>query len=318
MLNVIFLIIIIAALAVIAFLVIRKFPHLANLDLHNLPEEKIYQKKREIINKRIAKSSNLVQEKMSKIFVPVGKLWGKLQLQFRIYVGKIERLLHHEQILRMKQKTSAQAARLPDGQESGLKEKDKITEENEQKIEQLILDGEQQLKAGNYDKAEEVFIAAIKIDPKSAVAYRGLGDTYLAKNSVDEAEQTYKFLIRMEPDDDSVLVKLAEIAESRSDLEEAIGYYQQAVLVNDSFSPRFYHLAELLVKVGQPQVAVESILQAVELEPQNPKYLDLLIEIAIICGNKDLALKGYGELRLVNPENQKLSGFKDRIYRMSI
>ena len=299
MLNALFLIIIISAISVIGFLVIRKFPQMANLDIHNLPEEKIYRKKREIINKRIEKSSNLLKEKFSKILVPVGKIWGKLQLQFRIYVGKIERLLHHEQSLKIK-----------------LKRKVASNEENEQRIWQLISDGEQQLKDGNYDKAEEAFIAAIKIDPKSAVAYRGLGDTYLAKNSTEEARQTYKFLIKMELDDDSVLVKLAEIAESQGDLEEAIEYYQQAVLVNDSFSPRFYHLAELLLKAGQPQVAKESILQAVELEPQNPKYLDLLIEIAIICGNKDLALKGYGELRLVNPENQKLSGFKDRIYRI--
>lgn len=301
MLNIIFLIIIIAALVVIGFLVIRKFPQLANLDLRNLPEEKIYQKKREIINKRIEKSSNLLKERFSKVLIPVGKIWGKLQLQFRIYVGKIERLLHHEQVLKTKQKKETVS-----------------TEESEQKIGELISAGEQQLAAGNHDKAEELFISAIKIDPKSTVAYRGLGDTYLAKNSVEEARQTYKFLIKMEPDDDSVLVKLAEIAENQGDLEEAIGYYQQAVLVNDSFSPRFYHLAELLVKVNQPQVAVESILQAVELEPQNPKYLDLLIEIAIICGNKDLALKAYGELRLVNPENQKLHSFKDRIYKISV
>ena len=300
MLNALFLIIIISAISVIGFLVIRKFPQMANLDIHNLPEEKIYRKKREIINKRIEKSSNLLKEKFSKILVPVGKIWGKLQLQFRIYVGKIERLLHHEQSLKTK-----------------LKRKVASNEENEQRIGQLISDGEQQLKDGNYDKAEEAFIAAIKIDPKSAVAYRGLGDTYLAKNSTEEARQTYKFLIKMELDDDSVLVKLAEIAESQGDLEEAIEYYQQAVLVNDSFSPRFYHLAELLLKAGQPQVAKESILQAVELEPQNPKYLDLLIEIAIICGNKDLALKGYGELRLVNPENQKLHSFKDRIYKIN-
>lgn len=300
MLNVIFLLIIVVALGVIFFLVIRKFPQLANLDLRNLPEEKIYQKKREIINKRIEKSSNLLKERFSKALVPVGKVWGKLQLQFRIYVGKIERLLHHEQVLKIKQKNKLVS-----------------NEENEQKIEQLILEGEQQLKDGNYERAEELFISAIKIDPKSAVAYRGLGDTYLAKNSTEEAEQTYKFLIKMEPDDDSVLVKLAEVAENKGDLEKAIEYYQQAVLVNDSFSPRFYHLAELLLKVGQPDVATESILQAVELEPQNPKYLDLLIEIAIICGNKDMALKGYGELRLVNPENQKLHSFKDRIYKIS-
>lgn len=312
MLNIFFLLIIIIASGVILFLVIRKFPHLANLDIYNLPEEKIYQKKREIINKRIEKSSNLLKEKFSRILVPIGKIWGKLQLQFRAYVGKIERLLHHEQVLKIRSKHLAQ-----DGYSSPLASgKDKNNEEYEQKISQLIQEGEQQLKAGNYDKAEELFISAIKIDPKSAVAYRGLGDTYLAKNSIEEAMQTYKFLIRMEPDDDSVLVKLAEIAEGRGNMEEAIEYYQQAVLVNDSFSPRFYHLAELLVKVGQPQVAKESILQAVELEPQNPKYLDLLIEIAIICGNKDLSLKGYGELRLVNPENQKLSSFKDRIYRI--
>ncbi len=302
MLNVFFLLIIIIALAVILFLVIRKFPHLANLDLHNLPEEKIYQKKREIINKRIEKSSGLLKVKLVKILVPIGKIWGKLQLQFRIYVGKIERLLHHEQVLKTKQKIKTVVNK----------------EENEQKITQLISSGEQALKADSFDQAEEIFISAIKMDPKSAPAYRGLGDTYLAKNSIEEAMQTYKFLIKMEPDDDSVLVKLAEIAEGQGDLEEAIQYYQHAVLVNDSFSPRFYHLAELLVKVGQPEVAVESVLQAVELEPQNPKYLDLLIEIAIICGNKDLALKGYGELRLVNPENQKLSSFKDRIYKIGM
>ena len=309
MLNIFFLIIIAAALAVVIFVVIRKFPQVANLDLTDLPEEKIYQKKKEIINKRIAQSSNLLQARIIKFLSPVKKIWGKLQLQFRIYVGKIEKLLHHDQVLKIK--ISAKG-----GSAFGGKNKIISTEEKEQKLNQLIHDGEQHLKLGNYDQAEERFIAAIKTDTKSAAAYRGLGDTYLAKNSLEEARQTYRFLIKMEPDDDSVLVKLAEIAESQGDLEEAIGYYQQAVLVNDSFSPRFYHLAELLLKINQPTVAKEAALQAVELEPQNPKYLDLLIEIAIICGDKDMALKAYGELRLINPENQKLSSFKDRIYRI--
>ncbi len=301
MLNIVFLIIIIAALAVILFIIFRKFPQVANLDLTDLPEEKIYQKKKEIINKRIVKSSGLLQERIIKLLSPAKKIWGKLQLQFRIYVGKIEKLLHHEQVLKTKIKNNIASS-----------------EDKEQKLNQLIHDGEQFLKLNNYDSAEERFIAAIKIDTKSAAAYRGLGDTYLAKNSLEEARQTYRFLIRMEPDDDSVLVKLAEIAESQGDLEEAIGYYQQAVLVNDSFSPRFHHLAELLLKINHPQVAKEAALQAVELEPQNPKYLDLLIEIAIICCDKDLALKAYGELRLINPDNQKLSAWKDRIYKIDV
>ena len=46
MLNIFFLIIIVAALAVVIFVVVRKFPQVANLDIHNLPQEKIYQKKK--------------------------------------------------------------------------------------------------------------------------------------------------------------------------------------------------------------------------------------------------------------------------------
>ncbi len=300
MLDILFLFIMAVSLGVVLVIIIRKFPQMANLDIDNLPEEKIYQKKKEIINKRIDESSSLLKKKIIAFLVPLRrKIWGKLQLQFRIYVGKIERLLHHEEILKIK-----------------LENEVASPEDVEQKLSQLIADGEQHLKLGNYDQAEERFIAAIKNDAKSTGAYRGLADTYLAKNSIEEAKQTYQFLIKIKPDDDSVLVKLAEVEESQGNLGEAISYYQQAVLLNDSFSPRFYHLAELLLKVDQPEVAKESILQAVELEPQNPKYLDFLIEIAIICGDKTLALKGYNDLRLVNADNHKLNVFKDRIQKM--
>ena len=301
MVNILFLLIILISLGVIIFVIARKFPQLTNLDIDNLPEEKIYQKKKEIINKRIEDKSSLLKKRMGSIFYPLRKIWGKLQLQFRIYVGKIERLLYHEETLRVKSKNQT------------MSQKDR-----EEKLAQLIADGEQLLKLGNYDQAEDRFITAIKIAPKSTYAYRGLADTYLAKDNIEEAQQTYQFLLKIAPEDDSVLVKLAEIAENEGNLEEAIEYYQQAVLQNDALSPRFYHLAELLLKVGQPEVAKESILQAVELEPQNPKYLDFLIEIAIICGDKALALKGYGELRLVNPENHKLSILKDRIYKIGV
>ena len=283
------------------FVVFKKFAQVSNLDLTNFQEEKIYKKKREIINSRIAKTSDVIKTQTIRVLSPIKKIWGLSQLKFRIYVGKIERLLHHEQVLKTKAEIATPQA----------------SEEQEQKLNQLINDGEQNLQLGNFDQAENCFITAIKINPKSAPAYRGLGDTYLAKKSLEEARQTYKFLLHLEPDDDSVLVKLAEVAESQGDIEEAIGYYQQAVLLNDAFSPRFYHLAELLLKVDQPKVAKEAALQAVELEPQNPKYLDLLIEIAIICGDKDLALKAFNDLRLVNPDNQKLDSFKERISKIT-
>lgn len=293
------LIIILLALAAIIFIVVRKFPQLSNLDVENLNEERESRKKKEMIEKRVEEQSKKLKEKLIKIFRPVRKICGKLQLKFRIYFGKVERLWHHEQTAKIKEEI-----------------KDLSKEEKESKLKNIIQEANQYLVAGNLDKAEELFISAIKINVKSAPAYRGLADTYLAKGSLEEAMQTYRFLLQLDPEDDGAMVKLAEIAESQGDMEEAIQHYQNAVLVNDSLAPRFYHLAELLIKIKQPETAKEAIVQAVELEPKNPKYLDLLLETAIICGDKDLAKNGYNELRLVNPENQKLEDFKNRISKL--
>ena len=126
-----------------------------------------------------------------------------------------------------------------------------------------------------------------------------MGETYIAKKAYDEARQTFKFLLQLNKEDDAAMVKLAEIAEMQENWEEAIHYYEKAMIKNDSLSPRFYHIAELLLKVKQPEIAREAIVQAVELEPKNPKYLDLLLEIAIICGDKKLAQEAGMALKAI-------------------
>ncbi len=293
------LVIILLCLAAIIFIIVRKFPQLANLDVENLSEEKESRKKREMIEKRIEEKGRMFKKNWARRLKPLRKVWGKIQLQFRIYFGKVERLWHHEQAAKLKAEL-----------------KDMSKEDKEQKMANILREADQNLAVNNLEKAEELYISAIKIDAKFAPAYRGLADTYLAKGALEEARQTYRFLLQLDPEDDNTMVKLAEMAESQGDLEEAIKYYEQAVVANDALSPRFYHLAELFLKVKQPETAREAIIQAVELEPKNPIYLDLLLEIAIICGDKALAQKGYEELRIVNPENQKLGDFQERIKKI--
>jgi len=299
MYSIIFLVIILLCFAGVIFVVSRKFPQVANLDVQNLPEELESRKKQQLLSKRLEERARKMHEVLKKRFGPVVRLWGFLQLKFRIYFGKVERLWHHEQTLKNKLK----------------KKVTKVAAPREQ-IDNLVKQGEQWFQNKDYERAEELFIEAIKLDVKCLPAYRGLGDTYAAKEQIEEAKETYQFLLQLNPHDDVVMVKLGEISEVQGQLEEAIEYYQQAVLVNDSLSTRFYHLAEVLMKVGQPETAKEAIVQAIELEPKNPKYLDLLIEIAIICGDQSLAKDSYNELRLVNPDNRKLVEFREKIEAM--
>ena len=72
-------------------------------------------------------------------------------------------------------------------------------------------------------------------------------------------------------------------------------------------------IADLLIEIKSYEPACDAIQQAVELEPQNPKYLDKLVEISVLCGDKKKAEEAYNQLRMVNPENQKLVVFKDKI-----
>lgn len=348
-----FLLVIMICLSVMGYIVFSKFPQLRNLDVDALPEEKQYRKKKEIIDKRLQAEGEQIKNKISIYLQPVKKWWGRLQLKFRIYVGNIQRLMHHEQELNKKENQEEvikpveeaienspvnlpSRAVLADDEimntksvQSFFKRKNvqKEVQNNEEeaapkkleneidkeKLNSLILEAERQLENGNYEKAEEKFISAIKIDQKNVAAYRGLADTYYAKGAVEEARETYRFVLQLENDDDRVMVKLAEIAESQGDIEEAIQRYDQAIMVNDSFAPRFYNMARLLLKINQAATAKEAAVQAVALDSENISYLDLLLEIAIILRDTDLAEGSYKELRRVDPKNKKLEVYHAKI-----
>lgn len=297
--TIIFLIVIAVALIVISVVILRKFPMAANLDLEHLAEEQETKKKNEMIEKRLIEKGREAGMQLQNRLSPLRKIWSLVQFKFRIYVGKIEKLLHYEELLKNREQA-----------------KQMTYTEKENKLNELLLQAGNQFNEANYDKAEEFYIAAIKMDKKSAVAYRGLGDTYMARGAKDEAMQTYDFLTRLAPDDDALLVKLSDLCEESGKTNEAINYLERAIAANDSLSPRYYRLAELYAKAGHSDLGQEAAAQAVELEPKNPKYLDLLIETAIICGNRKVADAAFDELRLVNPENAKLAELKEKIEKI--
>lgn len=296
---IIFPIIILLALCAVGYVVVPKLPQLANVDTQHLPAEREARKKKELLLNRIEVEARAARERWQKRLTPLKGVWELAQLKFRQYVARVERLWRHEQSV----KKRFEKSRLSETEKT-----DQLTD--------LIRAGESALASEHFDKAEEHFIAAIKLDTKSIPAYRGLADTYVAEGSNSEAEETYRFLFKLDSTNDAVAVKLGELAALKNNLQEAIEWYQQAALLNDSLSPRFYRLAELLLQVKEPQTAREAILSAVALEPKNPKYLDLLIETAILAGDKNLAAESFQELRLVNPDNQKLVQFKERIEKM--
>lgn len=292
MYNLLPFILIILSLAVIIFIIIRKFPQLSLLDIENIPEVQEEKKKDEILKKKVAEKAKVSGEKRKNLFQPFIQKLKEIQLDFRKYVGRIERAVLEKEQEELAAKPAA---------------------ERRKDLKKLLDQGDHALEQEDLDTAEQKYITAVRLDPKSSSAYFGLGKVYFEQGQLDEAVETFEFLLQIDKGNDKAMIKLAEIAEKKGDIKTAVDYYQKALLINDSNAADFIKLAELLKKIDQNETALEAVSQAVDLEPQNPKYLDNLAETAIMVGNKKLAQDAYYKLRMVNPDNQKLASLKQRI-----
>ncbi len=282
---------------VVVWFVVRAWPKMTLLDVHKLPDVKESSKKDEILRRRVAEMALRKTKGMGVTKMWFIALWDSVQEKFRISVDRLERTLLSEQ-------------RLPN-QQRNMDPGERAAE-----IRALLRDADTAFTGGGYEAAEAAYIAAINLDGKNVAAYLGLGNVYLAEKHVTEARETFKYALHLDKRNEMANVRLAEIAEEENNLEAAVEYYEQAVLLNDGMPTRYFKLYELLTVLKQSETALAAIREALALDPQNPKYLDNFITASIIVGDKKLAEDGYQRLRLVNPENQKLSTFRERIKEM--
>ncbi|EKE07375.1 MAG: hypothetical protein ACD_18C00106G0001 [uncultured bacterium] len=292
MLNILPFILIILSLVVIIFVIVRKYPQLLLLDVETLPEIKTARSKNRIIMRKSEQREKQYYANFKNKLTPFVKLLKKIQLAFRILVGKVERKA---------------------GDKHDITEGYSVTKEKVITSKGLVKDAQNDLEQEDYPTAEKKFLASLKYDSKNKEAYRGLAAVYYAQNQVTEAKETYNFLLQLDPDDEDANVKLGEIYEEEGNKETAVGYYQQAVLTNPNNPERFLKIHDLLFYLKHYETALEAIQQALDIEPQNPRYVDNFIETSIILKRKDLAEEGYKQLRMINPDNQKLEIFRQRI-----
>lgn len=295
-------ILIVVSFAAILFIIIRKFPQLTLLDVDNLPEVKEGRKKDLLLKKKANERMKQVKERSARQLSAVVSALQKTKGAVRGYAGSVKQKIDMRDQGRQMKKTEKEIA-APQSEESA----------DTETIHQLLREAQDAFDGKALETAEERFIGVIKLDPKNIAAYRGLADVYYAQGHISEAKETYLFLLQLSPQDDSVMVKLGDIAKEYKEIDEAISWYEKAVLINPHLASRFGRLAEFFQEIERYDSAIVAIEEALDLEEKNPKYLDTLLELAILVRNKNFAERALQQLRLVNPENQKLDTFKERI-----
>lgn len=146
-------------------------------------------------------------------------------------------------------------------------------------FEHFIAEAERHLVAGNDEEAEAAVLKAVALDQKSIPAYKLLSRIYNERKEYNHIREIDEFLLKLDP--------------------------HQADVYAD--------LSTALVALGEADLALDAIEKAVLIEEGNPRYLDQLIELAILRKQKTLARETLARLQEVNPENEKIGSFIERI-----
>ncbi|NTU98545.1 tetratricopeptide repeat protein [Candidatus Falkowbacteria bacterium] len=287
MYDIIPLVLLILSFGFMAAIAIRKFPALASLDVDNIPAEKEARFKERILSNRLKRKVLRWYAKVARVFRPI---LGWLAEMTKGLYGKLHDL---KEKYRTEQPITA--------------------EDVEKKIALLFTEIEELVRSEDYLAAEKRLIEIISLDSKNIRAFKLLGHVYVDKKDYEEAKQTFEHILKLKADDEEVYEDLALVARASGNLDLAKEDYLKSLEINNQRAQTFYNLANISQETKDFFGASEYIQKALKLEQNSPRYLDTAIEISIIIKDKVLALNAYDRLSKVNPENQKLAEFKQRI-----
>lgn len=280
LLNIIFISVIVLCLGVIAFIYLRKFPKTRTLDVQTVPAARRAEVRDRILLERIKRNSDWGKSLVIKGLIPVGRI-------FKVVVKKL-----FSKIYDLEEKYKKQAASQAPLKRSQLNNK----------VVQLIAVAQKLFRDGKYQEAEKIYIEIISLDPKNIEAYEGLNDVYLEIKEYPQALQTAEFILKLVSRQSTQLIKKDENGKSFTVISNA-----------HELADSYCDLGYIYGLLDQQEQMAENYYRALEVEPNNPRNISLMLEIYIAQGKKSQALDLLADLERVNPENQRLKEFRDQI-----
>lgn len=168
-------------------------------------------------------------------------------------------------------------------------------QKKEKHLKNLMLKSEELVKAEDYVQAESKLVELISFDARNLWAFFELATVYEELRKYTEARQTYEYALK--------LAKQGQTGKIGS--------------VDVNAQEVYFSLALLEKKAGNIQAAYDNVYEALDLEQNNPRFLDLILELSIIKKDKVSAWQYLNKLSEVNPENKKLDDRREDIEDIS-
>ncbi len=257
------------SLVALIFIIARKFPVLAVLNVENIPGEKEASFKKEIIKKRVDRDLN----RLSGVF-------GNFLIKFKDRISNF--LFFSEKNLK---------------KIKNVYQKKKISwADREKLIKEFFVSAKEAMESEDEALAEEKLLEIISLDPLNLKAFFELAHTYTELRKWAEAEQTFRHALKL--------------AKKRKGEDIFSGDLSTAEI--------HFSLAEMFLLADNISSAWNEAAEALDLEPKNPRYLDLILDLSIMKKDKNSAVNFLERLSVINPENTKLSDWQTKIEALNL
>jgi len=134
-------------------------------------------------------------------------------------------------------------------------------------------------RAGQFDRATELFRQSIKLNPDNDEACNYLGYMFAEKNvHLKEAEELVKRALRTQPKNGAFLDSLGWVYYRKGDYRKALQYVGDAAKSDAAKEDAtvFEHLADIYLKLGKKDLAREHLRKGLEIEPKNKSVAEKL------------------------------------------
>ena len=235
-------------MAGIIFIIVRKFPVLAAIDVGSIKSEQ-----------EAARKDKIIAIRLERKIVGAGKFLGKLFLPLGIILKNFLKNIYG--------KISAWEKKYAERKEKRPTSPGEI----ENKIKTLFFEVDQFLKEGKFDEAEKKNIEIIALDHKNILAYKKLGAVYLGQRNYENARETFSHVLKLNPDDVETLVDLGDLYRQLGENEKALSIFKRLVDLEPTNPKHLDFLIDISIIVGNKDLAREILGKLRGVNPENQK-----------------------------------------------
>ncbi len=282
------LVIIAICLVWLLFIIFKKMPEVSNLDIASMQADKQGRARVKILEAKLSRRGQKINTGLGKVAAPIFGLIGSRLKRFKATVVVWE---------------------------EKYKQKPKKERAHPKTLDELFVEIDELVAKEDLAGAEKKAIEVIARNKKNVRAYEVLGNIYFASQSWDQAEEIYKYLIKLSLLGDKKKSRTADLIKSQK-LEDLETSFLGVIEVDPKIAIYYYRLGEVFESNERWDKALDSFLKSSTVEPNNPKYLDKIIELAIKVGDSGLAKKTYRHLKKINPENSKVEEYKEELDKL--